>query len=264
MIQLSNLSFAYNGKPFINQIELLIEKAKITSIIGPNGSGKSTLLNLIAGLYKPHTGNVVIEGSDIFKISRKEIAKKLAIVFQQNYAPEDITVKELVQFGRNPHKKYFELLNDDDAGVVDWALRVTNMNHLSDRYVSQLSGGERQRAWIAMGLVQSTGILLLDEPTTFLDIRYQIEILELIKKINADCKLTVVMVLHDLNQAIRYSHRIIVMNSGEIVAKGDPGEIITPELIREVYGVEAEKIFIRHSGDKIIQLLFKRAFREER
>ncbi len=243
MIQINDLSFSYdNSKTFIKSLNALIPDGKITSIIGPNGSGKSTLLNLIAGILKPNGGTIVIDKTDIFKMNRKEIAKKLSIVFQHNHAPEDITVRELVSFGRNPHKKYFEQLNEHDLEVINWAMRATKVIHLAEKPISQISGGERQRVWLTVGLAQSSKFLLLDEPTTYLDIRHQIEILNLIRKINLECGLTTIMVLHDINQAIKYSDTVIVMKQGKIIAYGCPIEVITSDLLLDVYGVRAEKV----------------------
>ncbi|MEM5815813.1 MAG: ABC transporter ATP-binding protein [Candidatus Aenigmatarchaeota archaeon] len=246
MIQINDLSFSYdNSRTFIENLNVLIPDGKVTSIIGPNGSGKSTLLNLISGVIKPNNGTVIIDGTDIFRTKRKEIAKKLSIVFQNNNAPEDVTVKELVSLGRNPHKKYFEQLNEHDLKIIDWAMAATKVIHLAEKPISKISGGERQRAWLAVGLAQSSTYLLLDEPTTYLDIRHQIEILNLVRKINHECNLTIVMVLHDINQAIKYSDTVIVMNKGKIIAYGSPTEVITSDLLLDVYGVKAEKIMQR-------------------
>ncbi|MEN3041705.1 MAG: ABC transporter ATP-binding protein [Fervidobacterium sp.] len=243
MIKIDNLSFFFEEtKIFFENLNLLIRDGIITSIIGPNGSGKSTLLNLLARILSPRCGSILIDKMDISRLSRKDIAKKLSIIFQQNYAPEDLTVRELLSFGRNPHKKYFDNLVIEDVKLIEWAMKVTRITHLSERRLSQLSGGEKQRVWLAVGLVQNTRYLLLDEPTTYLDIRYQIEFLNLIRKINKEFGLTVIMVLHDINQAIKYSDSIIVINQGKIVACGEPSKVITQELLINVFGIRSKLI----------------------
>ncbi|MCM8819682.1 MAG: ABC transporter ATP-binding protein [Candidatus Omnitrophica bacterium] len=256
MIDVQDLYFSYSKyEDFIKQLNIYFEEEKITTILGPNGSGKSTLLNLIANVTKPKGGTILIDGKKISTLGRKEIAKEMASVFQQNSAPEDITVYELVSYGRTPHKRYFEGLNREDEEIIKWAMDSTAISHLKDRNFSSLSGGERQRVWVAMALVQKTKILLLDEPTTYLDIHHQIEILNLIKKINKELNLTIIMVLHDINQAIKYSDNVVVMNNGKIAQYGKPKNIITQELIEEVYKVSVEIVYDFLGED--IFLIFK-------
>jgi iron complex transport system ATP-binding protein len=243
MISIQDLNFSYNkDDDFIKNLSICLETGKITTILGPNGSGKSTLLNLMANMIKPRKGTILLDGKKISSLGRKEIAREMAIVFQQNSAPDDMTVYELISYGRTPHKGYFEGLSSEDENIMTWAMEATDISHLKDRNISSLSGGERQRVWIAMALVQKTKILLLDEPTTYLDIHHQIEILELIKKINREFGLTIIMVLHDINQAVKYSDYVVIMKNGEIAQYGKPKSIITQHLIEDVYNVRAEVI----------------------
>lgn len=252
MIKAKDLCFSYDkDKNFIKKLNVEIEKGKITTILGPNGSGKSTLLSIFAGLNKPTSGEVVINNKSIKKIKLKDLAKEIATVHQQNTVPSDITVKELVSYGRIPHKKYFQGNDENDDEIIDWAIKRTGLKDLEDKVVMSLSGGERQRAFIAMALAQKSKILFLDEPTTYLDIYHQIEILELVKELNDEEDLTVVMVLHDINQAIKYSNNVIVMKSGQLIASGKVNEVIDMNLLNKVYKIggfiseiEKEKFFV--------------------
>ena len=252
MIKAKDLCFSYDkDKNFIKKLNVEIEKGKITTILGPNGSGKSTLLSIFAGLNKPTSGEVVINNKSIKKIKQKDLAKEIATVHQQNTVPSDITVKELVSYGRIPHKKYFQGNDENDDEIIDWAIKRTGLKDLEDKVVMSLSGGERQRAFIAMALAQKSKILFLDEPTTYLDIYHQIEILELVKELNDEEDLTVVMVLHDINQAIKYSNNVIVMKSGQLIASGKVNEVIDMNLLNKVYKIggfiseiEKEKFFV--------------------
>ena len=248
MIKVENLEFSYEkDKKLIKDLSVKIEKGKITTILGPNGSGKSTLLSIFTGLNKPTSGNVIINGKSIKKLKYKNIAKEIATVHQQNTVPGDITVKELVSYGRIPHKKYFQGKNENDEEIVEWALEKTGLTKLSDKTVMSMSGGERQRAFIAMALAQKSKILFLDEPTTYLDIYHQIEILELVEELNIEEELTVVMVLHDINQALKYSHNIIIMKNGEIITDGAAHEVITMDMLNKVYNIGG---FINKSNDE--------------
>lgn len=239
MISGKNISFSYSAeRPFMDQLNIIIPAGRITTIIGPNGSGKSTLLHMLNNLAKPHKGQVFINETEMRKLKTKEVAKRMATVYQQNISPEDITVKQLVYFGRTPHKKYFEFENDEDEEIVRWAIHSTNLEEFTDKKLVELSGGERQRAWIAMALAQNPEVLFLDEPTTYLDMFHQLEILELVKKLNEGKGITVVMVLHDLNQAIKYSDYLVVMKNGKIVREGTPCEVIDEDLLKKVYRIE--------------------------
>lgn len=252
MIKTKDLYFSYDkDKSFITKLNIEIEKGKITTILGPNGSGKSTLLSILAGLNKPLSGDVSIDGKSIKCLKHKEIAREIATVHQQNTVPSDITVKELVSYGRIPHKKYFQGNSDSDDEIVEWAIKRTGLENLKDKAVMSMSGGERQRAFIAMALAQKSKILFLDEPTTYLDIYHQVEILELVKELNEEDSLTVVMVLHDINQAIKYSDNVIVMKSGQAVEAGEVKKILNMNLLNNVYKIggfisemEEEVVFV--------------------
>ena len=248
MIKAKNLEFSYEkDKNLIQDLNVEIEKGKITTILGPNGSGKSTLLSIFTGLNKPTSGDVIINGKSIKKLKYKNIAKEIATVHQQNTVPGDITVKELVSYGRIPHKKYFQGNTESDEDIVEWALKKTGLTNLRDKTVMSMSGGERQRAFIAMALAQKSKILFLDEPTTYLDIYHQIEILELVEELNREEELTVVMVLHDINQALKYSHNIIIMKNGNIVSEGKSQDVITIDMLNKVYNIGG---FINKSNDE--------------
>ncbi|QDQ01473.1 ABC transporter ATP-binding protein [Lysinibacillus fusiformis] len=227
-----------NTRNHLDGVTTAIQKGKITTIIGPNGCGKSTLLSVMSRNNMPKSGHVSLESKDLVHYKSKEFAKKLAIVYQQNEIPKDLTVEKLVSFGRLPHNTMLKRNQEEDAKAIDWALACTNLLGKRGTDLEALSGGERQRVWIAMALAQQSEILCLDEPTTYLDIYYQIELLELVKTLNEEHGLTIVMVLHDINQAIRYSDHIILMNAGQIVTEGVPRDVITKAVIKEVYGVE--------------------------
>lgn len=246
MIELNKISFSYNDMPFINDLNLVINKGEILSIVGPNGSGKSTILKNITKKLEYQEGNILIDKDDIRNLSAKKIAKKLAALSQHHGSPSDFTVKQLVLYGRIPHKKWYEPMSDYDKEQINWAMEKTGVMYLADKPVNSLSGGERQRVWIAMTLARNPKILLLDEPTTYLDICHQLEILDLIKELNKELNMTVVMVLHDLNQACRYSHRVCVMKSGNIEKIGEPNKVFSSSLIRDVYKVEA---IVAHDED---------------
>ena len=238
MLKVEGIKFSYNkDEEFINDLSVEFKKGKITTILGPNGSGKSTLLSLLCGLNKAKSGKILIEGKDITKLKYKDIAKIVATVHQQNSVPNDITVRDLVSYGRLPFKKRFEHINRDDEKIINWALKETGLEGMEEKLVMSMSGGERQRVFIAMALVQKPKILFLDEPTTYLDIYHQIEILELVQRLNKDHGTTIVMVLHDINQAIKYSDNVAVMKDGALVKEGRANDIINENLIRKVYGV---------------------------
>ena len=238
MLKVEGIKFSYNkDEEFINDLSVEFKKGKITTILGPNGSGKSTLLSLLCGLNKAKSGKILIEGKDITKLKYKDIAKVIATVHQQNSVPNDITVRDLVGYGRLPFKKRFEHTNSDDEEIINWALKETGLEEMEEKLVMSMSGGERQRVFIAMALVQKPKILFLDEPTTYLDIYHQIEILELVERLNREHGTTIVMVLHDINQAIKYSDNLAVMKDGALVKEGRANDIIDKNLIMKVYGV---------------------------
>lgn len=228
-----------NSRNHLDGVTTAIEKGKITTIIGPNGCGKSTLLSVLSRNNLPKSGHATLENKDLLNYKPKDFAKKLAIVYQQNEVPKDLTIEKLVSFGRMPYQTLLKRDQQEDERVIEWALSSTNLLEKRQGDLEALSGGERQRVWIAMALAQQSEILCLDEPTTYLDIYYQIELLELVRALNEAYGLTIVMVLHDINQAIRYSDHIIMMKEGHIVAEGAPRDVITKEVIKEVYGVDA-------------------------
>lgn len=223
----------------LDGVSTTIQKGKITTIIGPNGCGKSTLLSVLSRNHTPKSGQASLENRDMVLYKPKEFAQKLAIVYQQNDIPKDLSIEKLVGFGRLPYQSLLKRNQAADTKAIDWALSVTNLLDKRHHDLQALSGGERQRVWVAMALAQQSEILCLDEPTTYLDIYYQIELLELVKSLNEEYGLTIVMVLHDINQAIRYSDHIILMKSGRIITEGPPRKVITKEVIKEVYGVNA-------------------------
>ncbi len=223
----------------LNGVSTVIPKGKITTIIGPNGCGKSTLLSVMSRNNRPIEGQARLENRDLIEYKAKDFAKKFAIVYQQNDIPSDLTVEQLVMYGRMPHTSLFKKNTSEDEDAVSWALACTNLLDKRHNDLAALSGGERQRVWIAMALAQKSEMLCLDEPTTYLDIYYQLELLELVKQLNEEHGLTIVMVLHDINQAIRYSDHIILMKAGQIITEGAPREVITKEVIKKVYGVNS-------------------------
>src|SRR5699024_551520 len=236
-MEVRDLSFSYGKNKVLKGISFTIEGGKITTIMGANGCGKSTLFNLMTKNLYPRKGNIFLHGRNIQNFGLKDFAKRVSIVHQYNSSADDITVERLVSFGRTPHMKMMQGRSDEDEKLIEWAMEVTNVEKYRDREVSRLSGGQRQRVWIAMALAQNTKILFLDEPTTYLDIRYQIEILELVKKLNEEYGITIIMVLHDMNQAIHFSDRIIGLKEGEVAVQGAPDEVITEECIRDLYGI---------------------------
>ncbi|WP_336775425.1 ABC transporter ATP-binding protein [Paenibacillus sp. MMO-58] len=236
----SNLDIAYDDRLIVQNLNIAIPQGKITALVGSNGSGKSTILKTMARLMHPSGGSVLLDGRSIHKQSTKEVAKQLAILPQNPTAPDGLTVAELVSYGRFPYQKGFGSLTKEDRGIIQWAIEATGMGEFTDRPVDQLSGGQRQRAWIAMALAQETDILFLDEPTTFLDMAHQLEVLHLLQKLNEMNNRTVVMVVHDLNHASRYAHHMVAIKKGTVVGEGTPAEVMTPDVLREVFNIEAD------------------------
>jgi iron complex transport system ATP-binding protein len=241
-LQTQQLQLSYDGAPIITGLDLNIPAEKITILVGPNGCGKSTLLKGLARLLKPQAGSVYLDGTSIFRLPTKEVAKQMGILPQGPVAPEGLTVRELVAQGRYPHQSWFQQWSKQDEQITQRALATTNLVELGDRPLETLSGGQRQRAWIAMALAQDTPILLLDEPTTFLDMAHQIEVLDLLYELNQAEGRTIVMVLHDLNQACRYADHLIALRQGQVLAQGSPTEVVTFETVQQVFGLEAQII----------------------
>ena len=238
MIKLENISFSYNKKKeFIQDLSLEFKSGEITTILGPNGSGKSTLLHMMSTYLKPKSGKIYLGDKDLGKLKQKEIAKYISCVYQENEAPYDITVRDLVSFGRNIYSSVKKEDKEENKRMIDFALKATGIEEIQDKKVVNLSGGQKQRAFIAMSLAQNTEVLLLDEPTTYLDIYHQIEILEVVKSLNEKYNITIVMVLHDLNQAINYSHNIVIMKNGNLIKQGKATEVLNEQTIKDVYNV---------------------------
>ena len=239
-LETSKLDIAYEERLIVEDLNIQIPQGKITALVGANGSGKSTILKTMARIMSPKAGNVLLDGKSIHKQSTREVAKQLAILPQNPTAPEGLTVTELVSYGRFPYQKGFGSMRAEDKRMIEWAIEVTGMTEFHDRPIDQLSGGQRQRAWIAMALAQETDILFLDEPTTFLDMAHQLEVLQLLEHLNATANRTIVMVVHDLNHASRYAQHMIGIKNGKAVAQGSPVEVMTSDVLREVFNIEAD------------------------
>ena len=249
-MEVKNLSFSYGSNQILSDISLTIPRGKITTIMGANGCGKSTLFSLMTKNLTPGKGKILLEEKSIKKYSLSEFARKVSIVHQHNSAAEDITIERLVSYGRTPYQKMLGGKSEEDERLIEQALQVTGLLDLRDREIGRLSGGQRQRVWIAMALAQNTELLFLDEPTTYLDIRYQLEILELVKKLNEEFDITIVMVLHDINQTIYFSDKIIGLQGGHVAIEGAPDQVITEESIQKLYGVHlmVTRVNGSHSG----------------
>lgn len=249
-MEVRGLAFSYGKNNVLRDVSLKIGEGKITTLMGANGSGKSTLFALMTKNLEAGKGKILLRGKNIRKLNLREFARNVSIVQQYNTASDDITVERLVSFGRTPHRKPLQAKTDEDERLVEWAMEVTGILGYRDREVSRLSGGQRQRVWIAMALAQNTKILFLDEPTTYLDIRYQIEILELVKRLNAEFGITIVMVLHDINQAISFSDEVIGLKDGCVKFAGDPDRVIDRDNIKNLYGIELD--VTRINGKKFV------------
>ena len=239
-LEAENLTLGYDQNAIVSHLNLTIPAGQITVLVGPNGCGKSTLLRGLARLLKPKHGRVCLDGADIFKLSTRSVAKRLAMLPQNPSAPEGLTVHDLVAQGRYPYQTWWQQWSQLDEQRVGAAIAKTDLISYINHPVDQLSGGQRQRAWIGMTLAQDTDILLLDEPTTFLDLAHQIEVLELLHDLNQQEGRTIVMVLHDLNQACRYADYLVAMRQGAIYTQGKPADVMTPNLVRQVFEVECQ------------------------
>lgn len=241
-LETQNLAVSYGSQFIFQDLNLSIERGRITVLIGSNGCGKSTLLRTMARLLKPQQGNVLLEGQSIASMPTKEVAKRMALLPQGPTAPEGLTVLQLVKQGRYPYQSWLQQWSQEDERCVRQALETTGMTELSERTVDSLSGGQRQRAWIAMVLAQGTDIVLLDEPTTYLDLTHQIEVLDLLYELNVQEQRTIVMVLHDINLACRYAHQIVAIQDHKVFAQGAPEDIVTAEMIESVFHMKAQII----------------------
>ncbi|MER5780493.1 ABC transporter ATP-binding protein [Streptomyces mobaraensis] len=234
-----SLTLAYEQRTVVEGLDLDVPDGEVTVIIGPNACGKSTLLRALGRLLKPASGAVLLDGEELTRVPTRRLATRLGLLPQTPVAPEAITVADLVARGRQPHQRWWQQWSEADERAVAEAMRRTDVAALADRPVDELSGGQRQRVWIAMALAQETDLLLLDEPTTYLDIAHQVEVLDLVRRLNTDRGRTVVAVLHDLNQAARYADHLVAMKNGRVVAQGRPADVVTADLVRDVFGLES-------------------------
>ncbi|SFS04204.1 iron complex transport system ATP-binding protein [Microbacterium sp. cf046] len=246
------LTLAYGDREIVRALDLRVPPGRITAIVGANGCGKSTLLRALARLIAPRAGRVVLDGTPMHARPSKEIARVLGLLPQSPVAPEGIAVADLVGRGRHPHQRMLSRFSAHDYAVVAESLAATGISEFADRSVDELSGGQRQRVWIAMALAQETDILLLDEPTTFLDVAHQVEVLDLLTDLNRDRGTTIVMVLHDINLAARYADHLFAMRDGEVIAAGAPSDVVTSGLIRDVFDLDALVIGDPVSGTPIV------------
>ncbi|MFD0199801.1 MULTISPECIES: ABC transporter ATP-binding protein [Saccharothrix] len=241
-LQAQALSVGYGERLVVSGLDLDVLSGSVTAVIGPNGCGKSTLLRALGRLLPARSGAVVLDGKRINRTPTREVAKVLAMLPQSPQAPEGLTVAELVARGRHPHQAWYRQWSPEDEAAVASALEMTGMAELADRTVDELSGGQRQRAWISMALAQGTDLLLLDEPTTYLDLAHQVDVLDLVQRLHRDFGRTVVMVLHDLNLAARYADRLVAMKDGRIVVAGPPSDVLTEENLLAVFGLDARVV----------------------
>ncbi|QZY30959.1 ABC transporter ATP-binding protein [Nocardioides coralli] len=233
-------------------MDLVVPPGRITAIVGANACGKSTLLRAMARLLAPREGQVVLDGKQLHRLPTKQVARVLGLLPQSPIAPEGIAVADLVSRGRHPYQRMLSRWTPEDEAAVVEALRLTDTTELADRPVDELSGGQRQRTWIAMALAQQTDILLLDEPTTFLDVSHQVDVLDLLTDLNRRRGTTIVMVLHDLNLAARYADHLIAISHGRLHAVGEPGDVLTAEVVRDVFGMESQVISDPVSGKPLV------------
>ncbi|MGU3500522.1 ABC transporter ATP-binding protein [Mycobacterium sp. C31M] len=247
-----NLKLGYGGRTVVGEVSAALPAGRITAIIGPNGCGKSTLLRGLARLLAPQGGVVHLDGRDLAEIPSRHLATRIGLLPQQPIAPDGITVADLIGRGRHPHQRWFRQWSAADETAVGQAMEATELGELADTPIDELSGGQRQRVWIALALAQDPAIMLLDEPTTFLDLAHQLDVLGLLSSVNRQHDRTIVLVLHDLNMAARYAHHLIAMRDGQIVAQGTPHDIVTAEMVRNVFGVDATVITDPVTGSPLV------------
>jgi iron complex transport system ATP-binding protein len=258
-LRTERLTLAYDGDPVVRELDLELLAGRITAIVGANACGKSTLLRGLARLLKPREGAVLLDGEAIARMPTRAVARRIGLLPQTSSAPQGLTVEDLVARGRYPHQRYLRQWSAEDRERVQWALRATGVDGLRDTPLDELSGGQRQRAWISMALAQDTDILLLDEPTTYLDLAHQVEVLDLLAELNERDGRTIVLVLHDLNEACRYAHRLVAMAGGAIHTQGPPEEVVDAEMVSAVYGVKAEVMAHPVAGTPLCLPLGRRA-----
>jgi iron complex transport system ATP-binding protein len=242
----------YGERTVVQDLTVQVPPGQITVIVGANACGKSTLLRALARLLRPAAGTVLLDGRDLHQLPTREVARRLGILPQNPVSPEGITVVDLVARGRYPHQGWFRRWTAQDEAALVRAMVATSTMELADRHVDELSGGQRQRVWIAMALAQETEVLLLDEPTTYLDLAHQLDVLDLLATLNRDEGRTIVAVLHDLNQAFRYADHVVAMRAGSLVAAGPPAELATPDLIEEVFGLRSRIIDDPVTGSPLV------------
>ncbi|TYP90664.1 ABC transporter ATP-binding protein [Blastococcus xanthinilyticus] len=256
------LTLGYGERTVIEDLDLVVPPGRITAIVGANACGKSTLLRAMTRLLAPRSGQVLLDGKAVHRLPAKELARTLGLLPQSPIAPEGITVADLVGRGRNPHQGVFSRWSREDDAAVAAALEATQTTELADRAVDELSGGQRQRVWIAMALAQQTDLLLLDEPTTFLDVSHQIEVLDLLTDLNRARGTTIVMVLHDLNLAARYADHLVALTEGQLHAAGSPSDVLTEECVRVVFGLDSRVVVDPTSGRPLMLPLGRHHVRE--
>ncbi|SNC71407.1 iron complex transport system ATP-binding protein [Kytococcus aerolatus] len=251
-LEARGLSVGYQDRVVVEELDLVIPRGQVTVVVGPNACGKSTLLRSMSRLLRPRTGQVLLEGEAIHRMPARQVARQLGLLPQTPVAPEGISVSDLVGRGRHPHLGMFGRWSAEDDEAVAAALDATNTGALADRSVDELSGGQRQRVWIALALAQRTGVLLLDEPTTYLDVSHQVEVLDLLLDLNQREGTTVVMVLHDLNLAARYADHLVAMADGQVVAEGSPQAVMTPQTVRRLFGIDSQVMVDPVSGTPLM------------
>jgi iron complex transport system ATP-binding protein len=242
ILRVENLQVGYGSRMVVRELDLTVRAGTITTIIGPNGCGKSTLLKTMGRIIKQRSGAVYLRETDIRQLDTRQVARQLTLLPQNPVAPQELKVEELVGYGRFPHRRGLRQTTAEDRQAIDQAMQMTRTLPFRQRELGSLSGGERQKVWLAMALAQETEILLLDEPTTYLDMVHQLEVLKIIAQLNRERQCTVVMVLHDINHAARFSHEIVAMRDGRIVAAGSPRQIVSPEVLKAVFEIEARVV----------------------